>query len=108
MDNTRTSQRFPVHLPLKVLGETQIPAGSTENISAGGVYLWIDGKMEVGSEMEFEITIPGEAIGGVEDVGIRCEGRVVRCDTESESEHAGIACVIEQYEFLRKTAAGGE
>ena len=36
MSDIRTSRRFPVHLPLKVLGEQGTPVGSTENISAAG------------------------------------------------------------------------
>ncbi len=60
MADIRTSRRFPVHLPLKVLGDRNVPVGSTENISAAGVYLWLDSGLEVGSSTEFEITIPRE------------------------------------------------
>lgn len=101
MADIRTSRRFPVHLPLKVLGEQGTPVGLTENISAAGVYLWMDGGLEVGSSAEFEITIPGETIGAENDVRLRCQGRVVRCDRDSEQGRSGVACVIERYEILR-------
>ncbi len=108
MANIRTSRRFPVHLPLKVLGDQGLHLGSTENISAAGVYLWVDGGLEVGSATDFEITIPREAIGAGNDVRLRCHGRVVRCDNPQEPGRAGVACVIERYEFLRADEAGGE
>jgi hypothetical protein len=104
----RTSRRFPVQLPLKVLGDGKLPTGSTANISAAGVYLWVDGPLKVGVSMEFEITIPGETIGASLDVRLHCTGRVVRCDTDQELGRTGVACVIEQYEFLRTAEVGGE
>jgi hypothetical protein len=104
----RTGRRFPVQLPLKVLGDRKIPVGSTENISAAGVYLWVDGALELGTSIEFEITIPGESIGAGNDVRLHCHGRVVRCDAHQEPERTGVACVIERYELLRATEAGGE
>jgi PilZ domain len=100
----RTSRRFPVHLPLKILGEQDSPVGHTENISAAGVYLWIEGGMEVGAAAEFEITIPGETIGAPKDVRLHCQGRVVRCDPE-QAGRSGVACVIESYEILRANEA---
>jgi len=107
VDDTRTSRRFPVHLPLKVLGNQNIPTGTTANISAAGVYLLVDGGLEIGSSIEFEITIPGASIGSGTDVPVHCQGRVVRCDKDQESGHTGVACVIEQYEFVRTAEVGG-
>jgi hypothetical protein len=108
VSDIRTSRRFPVHLPLKVLGEHAIPTGSTENISAAGVYLKMDGGLEIGAAVEFEITIPGETIGGSKDVALHCHGRVVRCDNSQEHGQTGVACVIERYEFLRTAEVGGK
>ena len=54
MTDIRTSRRFPVQLPLKVLGGTNVPVGTTANISAAGVYLWIDGGLEGGASIDFE------------------------------------------------------
>jgi hypothetical protein len=103
----RTSRRFPVQLPLKVLGDQTAPTGTTANISAAGAYLWVEGGLEVGSSIEFEITIPGESIGIRNDVPIHFNGRVVRCDTSQEPGRTGVACVIERYEFVRTAEAGG-
>ena len=110
MSDIRTSRRFPVHLPLKVIGEQGTPIGQTENISAAGVSLWLDEEMAVGSSAEFEIMIPGDVIGAADGVRLRCQARVVRCDNQ-EDGRSGVACVIEQYEILRagqSAEAGGE
>lgn len=108
MTDIRTSKRFPVHLPLKVLGGQNIPTGSTANISAAGVYLWVDSELEVGSSIEFEMTIPRDSIAAGNDVRLLCKGRVVRCDASPEAGRTGVACVIEGYEFLRTAEGGGE
>ena len=108
MEDIRMSRRFPVHLPLKFLGDQRIPPGSTANISAAGVHLWVDGELEVGSSIDFELTIPRDSIAAGNDVRLLCQGRVVRCDANQEAGHTGVACVIEGYEFLRTAEAGGE
>jgi hypothetical protein len=92
------------------MGEQDTHEGLTENISAAGVYLWIDGGLAVGSSAEFEITIPGESIGAAGDVRLHCQGRVVRCDSDSQQGRSGVACVIERYEILRgdQAAQGGD
>lgn len=107
MADIRTSRRFPVHLPLKVLGQ-DIPTGSTANISAAGAYLWVDGGLAVDSPIEFEVTIPAESIGAGDDAHLHCFGRVVRCDNSQEPGHTGVACVIERYEFVRTAESGGQ
>jgi hypothetical protein len=104
----RTSRRFPVHLPLKVLGNQNQPIGSTENISAAGVYLWVDSPLDIGESIQFEMTIPRDSIAAGNDVRLQCTGRVVRCDPGQEGGRTGVACVIEGYEFLRTAETGGE
>lgn len=101
MTDIRTSRRFPVHLPLKILGSQNIPIGSTANISAAGVYLLVDGELEVGSSIEFEVTVPHDLIATVDDVRLHCHGLVTRCDPNQELGRTGVACLIERYEFLR-------
>lgn len=108
MTDIRTSRRFPVHLPLKVLGGPNVPVGTTANISAAGVYLWIDGGLEIGTSIDFEVTIPHETIGGDTDGHLNCHGRVLRCDADQKLGRTGVACVIERYEFLRAAEARGE
>jgi hypothetical protein len=103
-EDARTGKRFPLELPIKIhKGETGGDAnGVTGNLSAAGVYIRADASLEVGSPVEFEITLPPEMTGGPENVTIQCKGRVVRADeTGAGGEGRGIACVIDTYEFVR-------
>ncbi len=101
-EEARTGKRFPLELPIKIhKGETDAK-GTTENLSAAGVYIRADASLEVGSPVEFEITLPPEMTGGQENVTIQCKGRVVRADESSGGER-GVACVIDSYEFQRNS-----
>jgi len=105
-EEARTGKRFPLELPIKIhQGETRGDAkGVTGNLSAAGVYIRADAAMEIGSPVEFEITLPPEMTGGPENVTIQCKGRVVRADpTGSAGEGRGVACVIDSYEFVRNS-----
>jgi hypothetical protein len=102
-EEARTGRRFPLELPIKIhRGETGGDAkGITGNLSAAGVYIRADAAMEVGSAVEFEITLPPEMTGGPENVTIQCKGRVVRADEAGSGGGRGVACVIDSYEFVR-------
>jgi hypothetical protein len=105
-EEARTGKRFPLELPIKIhKGEAGGDAkGVTGNLSAAGVYIRADAAMEIGSPVEFEITLPPEMTGGQENVTIQCKGRVVRADeTGSGGEGRGVACVIDSYEFIRNS-----
>ena len=108
MAEARTGKRFPLHLPIKIHEEGRAGAssGMTGDLSAAGVYIRADASLEVGSPVEFEITLPPEVTGGKEDVVIQCRGRVVRTDEPNAStepgNNRGVACVIDSYEFVRQ------
>ena len=107
-EEARTGKRFPLELPIKIhKGEGGTAAdsnGVTGNLSAAGVYIRADASMEIGSPVEFEITLPPEMTGGQENVTIQCKGRVVRSDETGEGgEGRGVACVIDSYEFVRNS-----
>ncbi len=102
MDESRTGKRFPVNLPIRLEGdETKTPVGSTDNMSAAGVYLVLDRSFDPGSTVRFEMTIPAEAIGAPQDMTVRCLGRVLRSDPKGPKQN-GVACVIDSYEFVRE------
>jgi hypothetical protein len=104
-EEARTGKRFPLELPIKIhKGESGDAKGVTGNLSAAGVYIRADASMEIGSPVEFEITLPPEMTGGQENVTIQCKGRVVRADETGEGgEGRGVACVIDSYEFVRNS-----
>jgi hypothetical protein len=102
----RTGKRFPVELPIKIhkAEEAGELVGVTGDLSAAGVYIRADGSLEVGSNVEFEITLPPEVTGAKESVTVQCRGRVVRTDEPagaSSAESRGVACVIDSYDFVR-------
>ena len=109
VSEARTGKRFPLELPIKIhkqdaAGEA---SGVTGNLSAAGVYIRADANLEMGSSVEFEITLPPDVTGGKEDVVIQCRGRVIRTDEPasggSSAEARGVACVIDSYEFVRNS-----
>ena len=109
MTEARTGKRFPLHLPIKIHTEDSSAdtSGVTGNLSAAGVYIRADASLQVGSPVEFEISLPPEVTGGKEDVVIQCRGRVVRTDephgSAAPTETRGVACVIDSYEFVRNS-----
>jgi hypothetical protein len=109
VSEARTGKRFPLQLPIKIHKEDAAgdSSGVTGNLSAAGVYIRADASLEVGSPVEFEITLPPEVTGGKEDVVIQCRGRVVRTDEPSagsaSADNRGVACVIDSYEFVRNS-----
>ena len=104
-EEARTGKRFPLELPIKIhKGDAADEKGVTGTLSAAGVYIRADASMEIGSPVEFEITLPPEMTGGQENVTIQCKGRVVRADETGEGgEGRGVACVIDTYEFVRNS-----
>src|SRR5271166_1532680 len=106
VSEARTGKRFPLELPIKVHkeGVSGDAKGLTGNLSAAGVYIRADASLEVGSPVEFEITLPPDVTGAPENVVIQCKGRVVRTDPSGTSEEGkGVACVIDSYEFVRNS-----
>ena len=109
VSDARTGKRFPLELPIKIhrAEEGGQHSGVTGNLSAAGVYIRADAALEVGSNVEFEITLPPEVTGAKENVVVQCRGRVVRTDEpaagSTPSEDRGVACVIDSYDFIRNS-----
>jgi len=107
VSDARTGKRFPLELPIKFhkAEENSEHSGVTGNLSAAGVYIRADASLEVGSNVEFEITLPPEVTGSKDSVVVQCRGRVVRTDElpaeRGPSDSRGVACVIDSYDFVR-------
>jgi hypothetical protein len=96
----RGSRRFTMALPITIRepGEGNPDRqGETRDVSFRGLYFLSSTNFEVGSQIEFVLTLPKE-ITLATDVQIRCIGLVVR--VEPQTEKSGIAARIEKYEFL--------
>ena len=99
MDELRSSVRFPIRLPLEVRAGAGGHHAETRDISAGGVLFYLDKELEVGSNVEFSISMPANALGTPTDVVVKCVGRVVRCS--HEGSRTAVAAVIDEYRFDR-------
>ena len=76
----RRSQRFPIALPVDLRVEekgTAEPIVKTRDISSSGVYLEFSTPMDVGSSLEFVLTLPAEITKG-QAVRVKCLGKVIR------------------------------
>jgi hypothetical protein len=114
-EEARTGKRFPLELPIKIHGKGGDDSATTGNMSAAGVYIMADLDLAIGSNIEFDITLPKDVLGTPGDVEVHCTGRVVRKDESAgaaggnsnagkrKKKSAGVACVIDQYKFIRKS-----
>ncbi len=99
-EDLRSAARFPITLPVEVRAEEAAKLqAETKDISAGGVLFYMDKAMEVGSPIEFNISLPAAVLGTPKDVNVLCVGRVVRCS--DEGDRRAVAAVIDEYRFER-------
>ncbi len=99
MKEHRRSQRFQLTLRLTIIGDGPAginKTGETRNLSSKGVYFVVADGIELGSLLEFIVTLPED----VSPVRLLCQGRVVRVE-HSEQSPVSVAATIERYEFLR-------
>jgi PilZ domain len=102
---SRTGKRFPLELPIRIqeAESAEELQATTGNVSSAGVYVRANAAWEIGSKVDFEITLPAEAAASDHDIRVRCQGRVVRVDQPAtQGEHCGVACIIDKYHFVRK------
>jgi hypothetical protein len=113
-EEARTGKRFPLELPIKIHGKGVEDSATTGNMSAAGVYIMADLDLAIGSNIEFDITLPAKVLGTPGDVEVHCTGRVMRKDasptagsnsnsSKKKKSKSGVACVIDQYKFIRKS-----
>lgn len=102
----RRARRFPMQLPVAVRIEEakgEQRTVQTRDVSSSGVYFEIGSPLDVGSSLEFVLTLP-EPITKGNPVRIKCIGKVVRVERAPRSGgHIGVAATIERYEFVRET-----
>jgi hypothetical protein len=99
----RAIRRFDMRLPAKVKVEGEsIDEWHTEtqNVSARGVFLYLDRPLSEGSRIHVILTFPPH-VTLTDPVRVRFTARVVRAETPLPASRVGIAAVIEEYEFLR-------
>jgi hypothetical protein len=101
----REARRFTMSLPMRVLpGEAQRHElnAHTRDVSYRGLYFLAEAGFEIGSEIDFVITLP-QQVTQSGDVNIRCQGQIVRVEP-TDNGRVGIAARIARYEFMPATA----
>ena len=105
----RAMRRFDMRLPalVRLAGD---PAGEfhteTQNVSACGVFFYLDRTIADGSRIEVTMTFPPH-VTLTDSVRVRFVARVIRVESPLPSARIGVAAAIEEYEFLRTSTAAG-
>ena len=101
----RSMRRFDMRLPaiVRLDGANDVHT-ETQNVSARGVFFYLDRAVAAGTQLEVTLTFPPH-ITLTDPVRVRFSARVIRVESPLPSSRIGIAAMIENYEFLR---SGGE
>jgi hypothetical protein len=96
----RAVRRFPMKLPVvvRVSGVPYEFLAETENISASGIFFYIDRWMSPGAHLEVAIHFSGQVTMS-EALEVRLRARVVRVE-EPAAGRSGVAAFIEGFRFL--------
>ena len=101
----REARRFSMSLPMRILARDAHPRelhANTRDVSYRGLYFLADSKFEVGTDIDFVLTLP-QRVSPSGEVDIRCRGRVIRVEATSNGT-SGIAARIDRYEFVPTSA----
>ena len=97
----RMMRRFDMRLPAVVRLESQAEVQTeTQNVSARGVFFYLDRAVSAGTKLEVTLTFPPH-VTLTDSVRVRFTARVIRVDSPLPSARVGTAAMIEDYEFLR-------
>jgi hypothetical protein len=99
----RIMRRFDMRLPanVKMVGVSLADLlTETQNVSARGVFFYLDRPLAKGSRIEVTLTFPPH-VTLTDSVRVRFTARVVRVEAPLPPARIGVAALIEEYEFLR-------
>ena len=96
----RASRRFTLRLPLAVRHphRGEIPA-HTRDVSSRGICFYFDSPLELGSDVQFTLTLPPE-VTLTDAIRVRCYAKVVRVEPALTGIGVAVAALIDRYEFL--------
>jgi len=96
-------RRFDMRLPaiVRLEGAKEFHT-ETQNVSARGVFFYIDRPVIAGTEVEVTLTFPPH-VTLTDAVRVRFSARVIRVENPLPSARIGVAAKIENYEFLRSS-----
>ncbi len=98
-------RRFDMRLPaiVRVEGANEVHT-ETQNVSARGVFFYLDRAVSAGSKLDITLTFPPH-VTLTDAVRVRFTARVIRVENPLPSARVGTAAMIEDYEFLRSNGA---
>lgn len=98
-------RRFDMRLPaiVRLEGADELQT-ETQNVSARGVFFYLDRAVSAGTKLEVTLTFPPH-VTLTDAVRVRFVARVIRVDHPLPSARVGTAAMIEDYEFLRSEGA---
>ena len=96
-------RRFDMRLPaiVRLEGANEFHT-ETQNVSARGVYFYLDRAIASGTRLEVTLTFPPH-VTLTDAVRVRFSARVIRVESPLPSQRIGTAAMIEDYEFLRSS-----
>ena len=100
----RAAQRFAMSVPVAV----QCPEGYfpqetalSHDVSAKGIFFFMNARPREGSSIEFTVTLPPE-VTLTDPMRVSCKGRVIRVVEEESAKRYGVGATIEGYNsFIR-------
>lgn len=104
----RAMRRFDMRLPAVVsVADSDVDELKTEtqNVSARGVFLYLDRALPLGSRIIVTMTFPPH-ITLTDALRVRFTARVLRTEAPLPASRVGIAVAIENYEFLQSALPG--
>jgi PilZ domain len=107
-EERRAMRRFDMRLPAIVkVADASVDEllTETQNVSARGVFLYLDRSLAAGSRIQVTLTFPPH-VTLTEPLRVRFTARVLRAEVPLPASRVGIAAVIEEYEFLGSAASG--
>lgn len=97
LSGERSSLRYSMQLPVRLVVNGQEFTALTENLSASGALVSVSSLLPVGSSVQFFLDIPSDVIGADITAAICGEGEVVRAFEKDQRNYAAI--VINDYRF---------
>jgi hypothetical protein len=97
----RFDMRLPAIVRLESVGELHT---ETQNVSARGVFFYLDRPISAGTKLEMIITFPPH-VTLTEAVRVSFKANVIRVESLVLSARIGVAALIEDYTFLRSNGS---
>src|SRR5438045_9294786 len=94
----RSMRRFAMQLPVEVKNGTADVIATTRDVSAKGIFLFLDHDIAPDSPIEFTLTLPPE-VTMTQAMRVKCSGTVIRVARDHRGKF-GVAALVPYYRCL--------